>query len=195
MPAELLHTSQELLNRIAAGDQEAFASLHHQYWDECYGLALAFLKSPDQAEDVVQDVFLKLWVKRSSLPAIKDFTPYFMVMVRNEIINYLRQLAQRQKKHAQYVSDNSVHLQQFFSVSDADTASIIQKALSELTERQQQIFSLSRDNGLSHEEIAEQLGLSKKTVSNTITQVLNHLRITLYQHGLMAWLAWIVLKR
>jgi RNA polymerase sigma-70 factor (ECF subfamily) len=195
MPAEMLHTSQELLNRIAAGDQEAFAALHHQYWDECYGLALAFLKSPDQAEDVVQDVFMKLWVKRSSLPAINDFTPYFMVMVRNEIINYLRQLAQRQKKHAQYVSDNSVNLQQFFAVSDEDTAAVIRKALGELTDRQQQIFSLSRDAGFSHEEIAEQLGLSKKTVSNTITQVLNHLRITLYQHGLMAWLAWVVLKQ
>lgn len=195
MPSELLHTNQELLSRIAQGDQEAFAALHHQYWSEVYGLALAFLKSGDQAEDVVQEVFLKLWIKRETLPSINDFTPYFMVMVRNEIISFLRQLAQRQKKHAQYISENNFNLQQLFPLSDSDTAAIIKNALNELTERQRHIFLLSRNEGLSHDQIALQLGLSKKTVSNTITQVLNHLRTTLHQHGLMAWLAWVVLKQ
>lgn len=195
MPSELLHTNPGLLTRIAGGDQEAFAELHQQYWDEVYSLALTFLKSPDQAEDIVQEVFLKLWVKRAMLPSINDFRPYFMVMVRNEIINYLRQLAQRNRKHAQYISDNSMYPPQLFPVADPDTAAIIKKALSELTERQALIFSMSRDEGLSHEEIAEKLGISKKTVSNTITQVLNHLRTTLYQRGLMAWLLLTVLKK
>ncbi|MBO9632388.1 MAG: RNA polymerase sigma-70 factor [Chitinophagaceae bacterium] len=195
MPSELLHTNPELLSRIATGDQEAFAVLHQQYWDEVYSLALAFLKSPDQAEDIVQDVFLKLWIKRATLPSINEFRPYFMVMVRNEIINYLRQMAQRNKKHAQYVSDNSINPSQLFPATDSDTAAIIKKALSELTERQMLIFSMSRDEGLSHEQIAEKLGVSKKTVSNTITFVLNHLRTTLYQRGLMAWLLLTVLKK
>ncbi|MGN6416484.1 MAG: RNA polymerase sigma factor [Pseudobacter sp.] len=195
MPSEPLHTNHTLLLRIAEGQQDAFAELHGRYWNEVYSLALAFLKNPHQAEDLVQEVFLKLWVKRDQLPSIKDFTPYFMVMVRNEIIDAVRRMARQQKKHAQYISNLIEYPQQPLPLSDADTAARIRKALAELTERQLLIFSLSRDEGLSHEAIAERLGISKKTVSNTITQVLNHLRTSLSSRGLMALLMVMMIKK
>ena len=79
-----------LLLRIAGGDKVAFKRMYDHYWDDLYALALPFLKSTEAAQDTVQEVFLKVWVRRASLPAIEDFHAYIFVMLRNEMIGALR---------------------------------------------------------------------------------------------------------
>lgn len=176
----------ELLVRTADGDETAFAQIHQHYWNEIYALALAFLKSPAIAEDIIQEVFIKLWLKRTQLTDIQEFTPYLMVMVRNEIISHLRKDATRQKQLQQYIS-GAAAAQELPAASIAETTAVIHSALAQLPPKQQQIFAMSREQGLSHEAIAAQTGLSKKTVANTITIALNAIRTYLHRNGYLYW--------
>lgn len=196
MSANDLYNERELLQRIAEGDESAFKLLHHRYWNEIYSLALAFVKSPEWAEDVLQEVFIKLWLKKETLPGIERFEPFLFVMVRNELISALRKYKKRERDVADYihagvsteVKENTVEL--------SETGRLVQDALKELTPQQQLIFKLSREDGLNHDMIAQQLELSKKTVSNTITIVLSHIRTYLYKKGnLIISILWVLTTR
>ncbi|MGX5817661.1 RNA polymerase sigma factor [Chitinophaga lutea] len=188
MSEELLMGERALLEKTAGGDQAAFATLHAHYWNDIYSLALSFLKSPDAAEDIIQEVFLKLWLRRESLPALREFRPYLMVMVRNEIISAMRKDAVRQKRHDRFLDDCGPLHTGDPGVPASETAKLICAALDQLPEKQRQIFNLSREEGLNHDMIAARTGLSPKTVSNTITIVLNHLRTFLRKQGAGFWL-------
>ena len=171
--------------RIADGDEEAFRILHHQYWNEAYSLALAFLKSPQIAEDVVQNVFIKLWLKRASLPAIEKFRSFFLVMVRNEIISLMRKIKKQERDFITFSRLIPVAESHDHRIILGETEMFVKEALAQLTEQQQHIFKLSREEGLNHVEIASLLGLSRKTVSNTITIVLAHIRRYLFRQGVL----------
>ncbi len=94
-----------ILTGMAAGSSTAFAALHRRYWNDIYSLALSFLKSPHAAEDIVQEVFVKLWLRRETLPEVREFRPYAMVMARNEIISAMRKDAVRQKRHDRFLTE------------------------------------------------------------------------------------------
>lgn len=191
MNDEVSSNISALLARVALGDQTAFAELHRYYWHEIFTLALSFLKSPELAEDILQEVFVKLWLKREDLPSIEDFTPYLMVMVRNEVISFLRRNTVQEKLKRLYWENNAGE-NTIPDLSSGDTAVLIAAALARLPEKQQYVFNLSREKGLSHEQIAKETGLSPKTVSNTITIVLNHLRIFLHRKGYLGWICYVL---
>ncbi|MGO4289000.1 RNA polymerase sigma factor [Chitinophaga sp. RAB17] len=184
MPDISSYNEKEFLNAIAEGDDVAYAQLYRHYWNEVYSLALAFLKSPALAEDTIQEVFVKLWLKKESITEWKDFRAYFMAMVRNEIINTLRQ----GKRHMLIRNINpeietTQSSPQEELLRSKEAATLIQEALSSLPVKQQTAFSLSRTNGLTHDQIAAQMQLSKKTVANLITLALNHIRDYLHRKG------------
>ncbi|NML23051.1 RNA polymerase sigma-70 factor [Pseudoflavitalea sp. G-6-1-2] len=185
MPPDPIHTEKELLSLIAAGDEYAFKALHSLYWNEVYSLAIAFTKSPSTAEDIVQEVFLKLWIKRHSLDHIANFRAYFMIMVRNELISALRK-NKKQEKDLQVFIKTAAPADIQPHHSDIGAASeLVKESLQQLPERQQQIFRMSREEGMDHNAIADELNLSKKTVSNTITIVLAHIRKQLHKYDLL----------
>ena len=173
----------EVIRRLATGDEKAFEYLYRCYWDELYSLALSFLKSPSLAEDTLQEVFIKLWLKRETISAVKEFKPYFMAMVRYEIINTLRKkkLYVLIQDSEEVVVAGDCHLKNSFS--DKEMSCLIREALDKLPDKQQLIFLLSREQGLTHEHIAQQLNISKKTIANIITLVLNHIREYLSKRG------------
>lgn len=178
MPSENDNSSdKELLLQIAAGDETAFTTLVDRHWKKIYSVAISFLKSTDLSKDIVQDVFLKVWTKRADLPEIKNFEAWVSVVARNKILNLL------EKKGPAYP------VGEWLSALPAGEEQSPEKALSlkELRERihegiellppqQKLIFTLSRMNGLSHEEICDQLGIARSTVKNSLVKALNFLR-------------------
>lgn len=188
MSEDLFQEEYGMLMEMAEGNAAAFAALHRRYWNEIYSLALSFLKFPEAAEDIVQEVFVKLWLRREALPEVREFRPYVMVMARNEIISAMRKDAVRQKRHDRFLADSGPLHTDAPGVPVSETERLVREALNGLTEKQREIFALSREEGLSHDMIAARTGLSRKTVSNTITIVLNHLRTSLARHGMGAWL-------
>ncbi|NLR63327.1 sigma-70 family RNA polymerase sigma factor [Chitinophaga varians] len=184
MPDISSYNGKEFLNAIAGGDELAYAQLYRHYWNEVYSLALSFLKSPALAEDTIQEVFVKLWLKKENIPEWKDFRAYFMTMVRHEIINTMRQ-GRRQMliRDLGPGEDVAAPSPQEALLQHKEAAGLIQTALNGLSAKQREAFLLSRTNGLSHDQIAAHMQLSKKTVANLITLALNHIRDFLNQQG------------
>lgn len=178
------YNEKEFLNAIAGGDEQAYVQLYRHYWNEVYSLALSFLKSPSLAEDTLQEVFVKLWLKRESIREWKDFRAYFMTMVRHEIINTMRQ-GKRQLLIRDLPPDIDAAgtSPQEELLHSKETVALLQSAVNTLSAKQREVFLLSRTNGLTHDQIAEQMQLSKKTVANLITLALNQIREYLSQQG------------
>ena len=184
MPHPSIYNEKELLLRVAEGDEKAFILLHDHYFDKVYYAGLSFLKSPDLAMDTLQDIFFNLWRKREMLRTVENFAAFLMVMVRNELINALQRNTRREQVYKEY----SLQLPTNFMSSDEQLEYkqlelLIKKAIEALSPQQQLIYRLTREEGLSHAAIAERLGLSAKTIANTITLILNHLRVYLSTHG------------
>jgi len=178
------YNGKEFLDAVAGGDEQAYAQLYRHYWNEVYSLALSFLKSPALAEDTIQEVFVKLWLKRESIHEWKDFRAYFMTMVRHEIINTMRQ-GKRQlliRNLGAGIGITGFSPQEEL-LQQKEVAALIQTALSTLPAKQREAFLLSRTNGLTHDQIAVTMQLSKKTVANLITLALNHIRDYLNKKG------------
>lgn len=176
------HSEEEgmLLSRIAEGDEEAFASLFHTWRDRLYYFTLKITNSPQQAEDLVQDVFVKLWLQRSDLEGIYNFQAWIYRVIKNQAISDLRRmslettiLAQLRKEtvsKGQLADEQLLHKQ---------LQQKLKEAIEKLPPRQKQIYSMIRIEGLKQEEIASRLNLSISTVQNHMTEALRKLRMIL----------------
>ncbi len=184
------YDQQQLLKQIANGDQVAFEQFYNIHWNRIYSLALTYLKSSVQAQDVVQEVFLKIWVKRQNLSHVENPASYVYIMGRNEIINALKKkisLDWLTEEQAELIPDNFMLPHQEIDLKQLQQN--IGRAIDNLPDRQKLIFKLSREEGLNHEQIAARLGIEKSTVKNHIVRALNTLRSNLELQGnnLLLW--------
>lgn len=182
------YDEHELLSRIAEGDRAAFQQLYRYYLNDTYSLALAFLHSPQAAEDIVQELFIKLWLKKEQLPSIDNFKAYIMVSLRNMLINELEKLKTRttheQQSHLLIYTPATPEDE----TAAANLRSLIARALAQLSPQQQTIYRLSREQGMDITGIAKELDLAPKTISNILSLVLRHLRSYLHEYGyLIGW--------
>ena len=171
-----------LLRLVADGHRPSFTVLYDRYWKKIYATSLHYLKSPEWAQDLVQDIFLKVWVKRSMLPGIESFESYLFIIARNELVSAIRKkvaaapLPEQQEITATAeLPDNALNLKQ--------TEQLIADAIAQLPPQQKLVFTLTRQAGLTHEAIARQLGLNTRTVNNHATRALLHIRQYLREQG------------
>ncbi len=173
------YDEKALLMRVAQGDEEAFGALFHQYRHKILYFAWKFLRSDSRAQDVVQDIFLKVWQSREQLGDIKNFKAWLTTITRNYIYNALRRLAveesfiTRMSARAEPQEENTV----LNDLAFKELQYALQKAVSNLTPQQKKIFELSRVEGLKHEQIAEKLEISRDTVKKHMTDALRHIRL------------------
>ena len=174
-----------LLQQIAEGNEKAFAVLVERKWNNIHSQALTYLKSTQIAQDIVQEVFLKVWQKRSELINIERFDSWLFIMARNQIISELRKkLALPLKQDALEIFEEQSHLPDK-SLSYKNLSELIAKAIELLPLQQKKAYLLSRDEGLSHKEIAEQMQLSTDTAKKHICRALNFLRTYISSHAEM----------
>lgn len=184
MLTNLLHTStdteiSELLTLVSQANQAAFASLVKAFWNKVYSQALAYTKSPVQAQEIVQDVFLKVWEYRDRLHTIENFSNFLFILSRNQIISGMR------KNLKTKTSNDWSILEEELLVPDKqfqykETYSLILKGIEGLPPTRRKVFKMSRLEGMSHEEIATAMALSKSTVKGHIVLALNFLRNYVY---------------
>ena len=169
-----LHTEKELLLLISRDDQIAFTWLLRNYWNKVYTQALIYLKSPQLAQEITQDVFLKIWSSRQRLRDVQSFSDYLFIISRNEIISALR------KKNKDLV-EPSHELQEILMQPDKqlhykESYHKILSLIDQLPPARKKVFTLSRLEGKSYEEIGSELGISRNGVKDHIVKALNYLR-------------------
>ncbi len=167
----------QVLSRIALhSDQQAYRLLYEAYFDSLYQFAITYLKSGEQAEEAVSDVFIKVWKKRAGLLRIKNLKLYLFVSTKNTALNYLR----KQNKPALQADNYRVQLQSVYFDPEQlliteEMMRRIHTAIRELPPRCQLIFKLIKEDGLRYKEVADLLQVSIKTVENQMTTALSRL--------------------
>lgn len=172
-----------LLRQIADGNVNAFEMLFKQHYENLCRYACTFVRDCDEAEDIVQKTFVSFWEKRSDIAVETSLKSYLYRAVRNAALNNIKHQQVRQKHAASMTIDDHVASQ---SASDgvvsAELNERINTAIERLPEQCRRIFELSRFEGLKYSEIAEQLGISVKTVENQMGKALRRMRDELHEY-------------
>ena len=196
MPVLDLENDRLTFCRIAAGEEPAFRQLFDRYRSVLYTFVYDFVHDRSDAEEIVQEVFLAVWIKKALLPDVAHPRNYLLTMARNRAFDHLARIA-RSEQLRQVLWDK---IRDGYNPVDEnldakESASLVRMALHQLSEQKQQIYRMSREENLSHEEIAAATGLSKSRVKNILVEVLKHIRLFLEQHAGMALLlsAWMCL--
>lgn len=184
---------KELLLRITEGDQEAFGILFNNYRDKIYSIALELTHSQVTAEEVVQDVFVIIWKRRSSLLSIKHFTAYLFTIVRNEVYVTMKRVMHFQKEDA-LVARDAVLLKNEVEdkVLNNEYERILQSAIYRLPPQQQQVYLLIRENGLKRGEVAVIMQLTPETVKSYLAKAMRSVRIyclTMIKLAVLIWMS------
>lgn len=177
---------RELVIRLIAGNEDAFCELYAAYKNRLIYFAMRFLKSREYAEDIFQDAFTVIWESRRFIDPDASFSSYLYTIVRNRVLNQLRESASEDRLKEQILSQavdysNETSNQIFAN----DLQRLISHALSQLTPRQREIFEMSRNKQMSHKEIAETLGISVNTVQEHISVSLRALRTYLEKNSII----------
>lgn len=184
MPEQLSHNEKELVQLLSGGDEAAFRELFNRYADNIYGVAMAYIKLPDVAEELVQDVFLKIWMNRDKLMEVERFDNYLFIVARNYILNYLRKHKRDQQFTQQllnHFSESAITPEDEFLLKES--TQLINQAVATLPPQQQLVYQLRRKQELSLDEIAAELNLSRNTVRNHLNQALKHIKQYLASHS------------
>jgi RNA polymerase sigma-70 factor (ECF subfamily) len=177
-------TDTELLQQLKKGDERAFRQLYDRHSRPVAAFIYQLTHSAVDAEDILQDTFLKLWTSREQLPFIEHIGNYIFIIARNKTVDHLRKVA-RQQQLVDQVWENISEVADALDLQlDArESQQLINNALNQLSDQKQTIFRLSRVEGLSHEDIASRMGLSKSRVKNLQVETLKHIRLFLTRYG------------
>lgn len=185
MPYTTLHTGTDdkiLLDAIAKGSAQAFSILFDKYWNLVYTNTLTLVRSVPLAEDLTQEIFFKIWETRDKLEDIDNFKTWLYVVGRNRVVSEMR------KKVASSGEDRLEELTDRYELPSLelemkDTYRLILDGIGYLPKKQQQIFRMSRFEGLSHQQIAQQMGISRETVKWHIVTAINTLKNYLHHQN------------
>lgn len=184
MCADNFSEERSLILRLIEGDEDAFCELYATYKNRLIYFAMRFLKSREYAEDVFQDVFTLVWQSRRFINPDASFSSYLYTIMRNRILNQLRNAANEEKLKESILSQALDYTEDTKrEVMLNDLKSLISHALQQLTPRQREIFEMSREAQLSHKEIADKLGISVNTVQEHISTSLKLIRTYLIKYS------------
>lgn len=170
---------KELLADLARGDQTALASIYQHYRHPLVGFAYTIVRDKRACEDIVQEIFLYLWLKREELQVRSSLKNYLMAATRYQVFRYIKKA-----DIIEHVHELPAHRFSVASPDDwlvqKDLARHVKRVVAGLPARCRLVYQLSRDEHLSHREIAMRLHLSVKTVENHLTIALRRLRCSLF---------------
>lgn len=181
------YNEKELFILIAQGDESAFEALFHLYVPKIQPVILKMVKSEAVAKDLIQDIFLSIWVSRSRLPDILSPSNWIFKITYNRTYSWLKQQTFRTKVNTGIGVQREEILanQTEENVSFAETSRLVKKAIHQLPPQTKRIYQLSREQGLKVHEIAEHLNISVSTVKNTIVTASKAIREYLARHGIV----------
>lgn len=172
-----------IIARVADGDQVAFRKVFDDYRSKVFTYAIRYLKSKAQAEEIVQNVFLKIWLKRDGLIEIKNFGGYLRTITNNTTFDALKKRASEYKYKNESLQewsdlDNTTE----DSILSKDAQSYVAQALNKLPKQQRLVYQMCHIDGLRQKEVAEKLNISPLTVKVHLREAVKGLKVLL-QNG------------
>lgn len=164
------------LQQLERGSREAFDALYLYYYPKVRMFLLSLTKEDEIAKDLAQDIFVKIWINRSTISSVSDFSSYLFSSCKNTLYNYYQHNLVKEKyvsslqgmpNYAEFMEDD---------VFATELNGLIQSTIANMPSKRRAIFVMSRTEGMTNGEIAEKLKISKRTVENQITLALSMLR-------------------
>ncbi|WP_316839458.1 RNA polymerase sigma-70 factor [Pedobacter gandavensis] len=180
-----LDNEKELLAEIARGDKRAFEILFKNYHKYVLAFSKKITRSEDMAKEVVQDVFLKIWLSRDKLQTLETFGAYLNTVVRNHCFNRLRQLSQEAKSNEILklniveVCDSTVD-----ELNYREAESVLNQAIETLSPQQKMVYLLCHQQGMKYEEAALKMNISPQTVHAYMKDALKKIRAHFKRHAI-----------
>ncbi|MES2827490.1 MAG: RNA polymerase sigma-70 factor [Bacteroidota bacterium] len=166
-----------ILAKVANGDQHAFATLFNHYKAKVYGYAISLLHNEEAAEEIVQDIFIKLWLKRDVVTNLDSFEGFLIRMVRNDTLNALKKIAiefRVSQQSTRNYSENDFSTEN--SIYYRETNRILDEAIEKLPPQQKIIFRLCTIEGHKQRDVALKLNISPLTVKSHLQQAVKTVR-------------------
>ena len=168
------------IQKLILGDEDAFKIIYDLHSEKVYRLAFHYLKDKDWCQEIVQETFIKLWLNREMLDVDGDIWSYLSLISKRLSLNVIRDISRSTSLTSRLLSNiEEVHNTTEENIYANDLEQIAEKLISKLPRQQQLIYKLSRVDGLSHKEIADQLSISPNTVKNHMVQALKTLKANL----------------
>ncbi|MBX3258043.1 MAG: RNA polymerase sigma-70 factor [Chitinophagaceae bacterium] len=173
------NSEKALMLLSSTGDSAAFTQLFHLYKHKLYSFIVKLTGSSQMAEDIIQDIFTKIWTQREHLPQIEKLGSYLFRMAQNHSINAFRKMATETLALSRLQPAPDHNTTEYY-LNEKETSALLHEALSRLSAQQKLVYMLSREEGLKYEEIAHRLNLSPSTVKNHMIAALRTLRQAFY---------------
>jgi len=167
----------ELLDLLRSGDQMAYTEIYHRYKFILHNHAFNKLRNKEEAQDVLQEVFVNLWSKRETIQ-VNNLSGYLYSAVRNKVLDHFSH-HEVKLKYINNVEPNLSEVPTDVRVRENQLKAIIEKEIEALPPRTRKVFEMSRKKHMTHKEIAKQLGTSEETVKKQVSAALRTLRVKL----------------
>ncbi len=169
--------SKYLLRQLSESDHGAFSHLFTQHHQKVYAFALKLTHSEATAEEIVQDVFMKIWINRKSLASVDHFQSYLFTVARHHILNILKRRALEETAKAAFERELPRYHETEEPSSLEERQQMLNQAVDHLPPQQRVVYSLCHRKGLKYKEVAQQLNISRLTVKAHMQQALRAIRL------------------
>ena len=175
-----LPEEQHILREIARGNIKAFEQLFFDYQPRLVYFLVGLTHDKEVSRDISQDLFLSIWKDREKLKDVRSFSSYLFQMARFTVYDYFDRLAVSEKYTNEFLLEASISQSEEEALFARELQSIISRTVEQMSPQRKLIYQMSREQGLSNDEIATRLNISKRTVENHLTAALAILRKVLY---------------
>lgn len=166
-----------MLSQLQQGSEPAFEKVYKLYSARLYGNLLKLTKSESESQEILQDVFLKIWNERERIDTEKSFRSFLFKIAENKVYDFFRKAARDKKKEEELIANATTEYAPFDELFFADeNAAILKKAIDTLPPQRQQVFRLCKLEGKSYKEVSELLGISVSTISDHIVKATKTIR-------------------
>jgi RNA polymerase sigma-70 factor (family 1) len=174
---ETVNNERELLQKISRGDTQAFSEFFHTYNARLFPFILKITRTNTIAEEIVQETFLRAWIHREKLALLAEPAAWLFRIASNLALTHLRNAANEAIKHAGFSNNCVEDIQELNDQLDMkEMAHLVEQAIRLLPAKRQTVFRLSKQEGLTYQQIADQLGISTNTVKEHMVQAVKFIR-------------------
>ena len=191
MQSSSSYHEKDLLFRVSQGDEAAFRELFGTWHQVFAGYILRLTGSRQYSEEILQDVFMKIWMNRKALAEVENFRNYLFIVSRNKAFSFMKKQLSEAKKFSSWAAASSV-LYAEGADADVEYVSLLDQAIDRLPPRRKEVYLLSRHNKLTYKEIASRLQISRESVKTHLRLanecITHHLRSGIIQMVILVML-------